>query len=541
MQTRVQPMAKPPVSLAAYLRRELYFFNLYRLLEAALLMLVLSGSLAGLYGDGPASPLGLPVAAAYLLFAIGMLLWCARQEDVQRPVLLGVGVDILLAAIALVLLPSAAPAIVMMLLFNVAAAAVLLPLRLAMAVALAAAVTLLIHTILMHAGPGADLGILAQRGLFSAAFVAAALLAWLLAQTTRDSHDLAERRGAELANLAELNELIIRRMRTGVLLVDGRSRVQLANEAALTLLDPGGDPGDIDLATTAPELAVRIQRWRDKKAVPDTPLQLGGEGTEVMPRLVPLRAGDDAALVFLDDASQLARRAESISLAAMGRFSASLAHEIRNPLAAIRYAAQLLEESPTLGASDRHLLQIVLQQCQRTDGIVHSVLGMARRERANPERLDLTRELRHFRREHLQVHPDQADVLTLLDMPATGVPAMVDSGHLHQVLTILVNNALSHGVVPGQPPRVRMQAGQGHGQAWIEITDRGPGIPPATVARLFQPFHTTSAHGTGLGLYIARELCRANQGHLEYRALPAGGSCFRISLPAGDTFKIVNP
>ena len=125
-------------------------------------------------------------------------------------------------------------------------------------------------------------------------------------------------------------------------------------------------------------------------------MQLSPDQPEVQPRFARLLADSETSLIFLDDATVVSRRAESLTLAALGRFSASLAHEIRNPLAAINYAVQLLEESRHIIDGDRRLLQIIHQQCQRTNGIVESVLGLARRERASPEHVDLNTFVRRF-------------------------------------------------------------------------------------------------------------------------------------------------
>jgi len=230
----------------------------------------------------------------------------------------------------------------------------------------------------------------------------------------------------------------------------------------------------------------------------------------------------------------VSRRAESLTLSAMGRFSASLAHEIRNPLAAINYAAQLLEESTDIGDTDRRLLQIINQQCQRTNGIVESVLGLARRERANPENVDLASFLRRFVLEYKQGLSLETDSVEPI-ISETSVHALVDPRHLHQILTVLVHNALKYGRVAEEPARVRLRVARQDRTAIIDVMDRGPGIPETVASQLFRPFFTTSEHGTGLGLYIARELCRANQARLEYVSVPAGGACFRLVLAGPHT------
>jgi two-component system sensor histidine kinase PilS (NtrC family) len=219
-----------------------------------------------------------------------------------------------------------------------------------------------------------------------------------------------------------------------------------------------------------------------------------------------------------------------MTLATLGRFSASLAHEIRNPLAAINYAVQLLEESPDIPTADRRLLEIIRQQGTRMNGIVENVLGLARREQAKPEHVDLAELARQFVDDYRQGHPLEGDTLGAVT-PKSAVPALVDPRQLHQVLTVLVYNALTYGRMPGEPARVSVRVAEdGSGQPLMEVLDRGPGIPDRVQSSLFRPFFTTSSHGTGLGLYIARELCRANQASLDYVAVPGGGACFRMRL-----------
>ena len=217
------------------------------------------------------------------------------------------------------------------------------------------------------------------------------------------------------------------------------------------------------------------------------------------------------------------------------RFSASLAHEIRNPLAAINYSVQLLEESPDLPEADRRLLEIIHTQCHRMNGIVQDILGLARRERSQPEALELGQFVRRFVDEYRASHPLERDILQAV-AERTAL-AMVDSRHLHQVLTILVQNALTYGRLPGEPAKVTVSVRSAPPGAppELNVIDRGPGIPAPVAAQIFTPFYTTSEHGTGLGLYIAQQLCEANQCSLSYQPVPGGGSCFRIVMPPGMT------
>ena len=513
-------------------RRELYFFGLYRLLEASILAALLFSPLSGLIGEPRASELGTAVGTFYLAFALVMLLLGRDDRRLVPMALIGVCVDILAAGAATYALPEATAGIAVMLLFNVSAAALLLPMRLGVGVSVAAALVLGIEYLISNLGGSTVSRPFAEMIMFAFTYLAVGYLSAQTGLRARSSEALADRRGVEVANLFEINELIIRRMRTGVLVVDGDNRIKLANEAATLLLGnaDSNDGAGLHLPDRAPELARRLHRWRASGKYDDTPMELMPDQAEVQPRFARLLAGSDLSLVFLDDATVVSRRAESLTLSALGRFSASLAHEIRNPLAAISYAVQLLEESDSIIAGDRRLLQIIHQQCQRTNGIVESVLGLARRERATPEHLELNAFVRRFVAEFRQNMSIETDSLETV-IGAREVPALIDSRHLHQIVTALVQNALTYGRLPGEPARVRIRVFQMDQHPKIDVLDRGTGVPDAVASRLFQPFYTTSEHGTGLGLYIARELARANQATLDYLAVPGGGGCFRIAMP----------
>jgi two-component system, NtrC family, sensor histidine kinase PilS len=518
------PRTPAPTSTESALRRELYFFTLYRGLEAGLLALVLF-SPVGLLIEAPRHlALGRTAAIVYLLAAV-LLFFAGRRGRMATQALVGVLVDIGAASLAIHALPASASGIALMLLFNIGAASLFLPLRYGLGAAALASGVLVVEFLWAAFTDGRNERAPAELAMFAVSFAAIATMTYLVGKQMRASQALAERRGVEVANLAEVSELIIRRMRTGVLLVGSDGHIRIANEAAVLLM---GDQGSGPLNQISSELAQRLHRWRRDGIADDTPLQLAPDLPEVVPRFTRLLADEDLALIFLDDTTLLSRKAESMTLATLGRFSASLAHEIRNPLAAISYATQLLEESRDIPEADRRLLEIIHQQTQRMNGIVQNVLGLARRERAQPEYLELVGFVRSFIEDYTTSHPLDGDTLQLKpEQPA--VPALVDANQLHQVLTALVYNALTYGRMPGQHARVTVRISNEHGPQ-IDVLDRGPGIPEGVAAQLFRPFFTTSGHGTGLGLYIARELCRANQATLEYLPLPGGGACFRVRL-----------
>ena len=530
------PTATASMSPRDAIRRELYLLTLYRILEASLLCLALFSPIGTLIGEPRHLLLGRAVAVIYLIVA-AILFWNGRTGPIRTQVLLGVAADVLAATLAMHALPGSAAGIAMMLLFNIGAAAFLLPLRLGIGCAVLAGLALGAEYMVSTIHDGGTQASLAELTMFAVSYLGMATLTNLIGRQMRATEALAERRGTQAASLAEVSELILRRMRTGVLLVDGdgAGTIKLANEAAMLQLGGLGE-GRRELAAIAPALAQRLQEWRHNGGGGEAQaLQLSSDQPEVLPRFARLLAGGDQTLVFLDDTSHVTRRAESLTLATLGRFSASLAHEIRNPLAAISYATQLLEESREIPETDRRLLEIIYQQTQRMNGIVENVLGLARRERAQPEHVELGEFVRHFVDDYHTSHPLESDTLDAI-APTKSLAAMVDRRQLQQAVTVLVHNALVYGRLPDEAARISLRAHTDDGgRPILDVVDRGPGIPDTVAAQLFRPFFTTSSHGTGLGLYIARELCQANEASLDYVPIPGGGACFRIRMPGART------
>jgi len=280
------------------------------------------------------------------------------------------------------------------------------------------------------------------------------------------------------------------------------------------------------------ELEKRLVHWRKHPEQRPEALSLYVGGPVVIPRFVSVTLNDLNYLVFLEDSRIFSGRADELQLANLGRLSASIAHEIRNPLAAISYAQQLLAESGTTSESDRRMLEIIGTQSKRLNGIIENILGLARRQTASPQTLELGSFLTRLVEEHLSTHPDDHALIHLQPSPVP-VNALFDRSHLHQIVTVLLTNALVYGHAPHVPPEIRIGVRMDGRTPVIDISDRGPGIPSNQREQLFTPFHTTSEHGTGLGLYIAKQLADANQAQLRYEAVLGGGSRFSLRLSDG--------
>jgi len=526
-------MPSSPKDISSLQHRELYFFALFRVLEAGILGIVAFTPLGQTMAD-IREPLLLKAAAAGYFVAALMLLWLSLDSDMRlrRQAALGLLLDLLVWGVALLAMDGGESGLAMFMIFNIGAGALVLTATASIGFAVVAALVLLGEYIFNRLLADGSARTAAEAIMYSVTYLGTALLCQQLRRQMSESEALASRRGEELASLSELNELVIRRMRTGVLVVDGTHRIRLSNEAAYGLLGSGTHHRR-DLLQVSEALHQSLWAWRGGHGEIPRAMTFFEGGPEVLPRFVALTQTDRLFLIFLEDSRIFSGRAEELTLFTLGRLSASIAHEIRNPLAAISYSTQLLEESPNLPDADRRLLEIILNQCTRMNGIVQNILGLARQERSQAESVELVAFTRSFVADYAESHPLETDVLRAVH-EGTRVVAMVDPQHLHQVLTVLVHNALTYGRNPGEPAQVTVAVHRDvtQGMPMIEVIDRGPGIPPRVVEQIFTAFFSTSDHGTGLGLYIARQLCEANQSALSYEPVPGGGSCFRVLLPA---------
>jgi len=525
-------MPPSPSDIASPQHRELYFFALFRVLEAGILGLVAFTPLGRTRAE-IREPLLLKMAASGYFAAALFLLWRSLDPDarLRRQAAAGMSLDLLVWSVALLSMVGGESGLAMFMVFNVGAGALILTPAASLGFAVAAASILLGEYFFNRLLADGSARTAAEATMFSITYMGTALLCQQLRRQMSESEALASRRGEELASLSELNELVIRRMRTGVLVVDGSHRIRLSNEAAWALLGSGTHHRR-DLSEVSETLHQSLWAWRRGRGEVPKAMTFFEGGPEVLPRFVALSLTDKLFLIFLDDSRVYSGRAEELTLFTLGRLSASIAHEIRNPLAAISYSTQLLQESEALPDTDRRLLEIIHSQTTRMNGIVQNVLGLARQERSQTESVELVAFTRTFVNDYAESHPLETDVLRAVH-EGTRVVALVDPEHLHRVLTVLVHNALTYGRQPGEPAQGTVAVHREVTQElpMIEVVDRGPGIPPKVVEQIFTAFFTTSEHGTGLGLYIARQLCEANQCTLSYESVPGGGSCFRIIMP----------
>lgn len=371
-----------------------------------------------------------------------------------------------------------------------------------------------------------------QVGLLGTAFFALAALAHQLSARARASEQLARQRGMDLANLAELNEYVIQHMQTGIVVVDRQLQIRLMNEAAWYQLGMPDAGRDHPLRTACAPLQQQLLDWLRHNAAPSTFRPVSG-GRDLQAQFTRLgEAGNLGVLIFLEDTAEVVERAQELKLASLGRLTASIAHEIRNPLGAISHAAQLLQESDTLTETDKRMADIVEQNARRVNEVIENILRLSRREPPHPKPIALDNWLADIAEAFLEARQMPARQLQI-DVDPAGTTVMADPTQMNQIINALCDNAVNH--FKGAPDKLRLRIAAGitaqSGGPYIEVIDNGPGIPAEVVAKIFEPFFTTRNDGTGLGLYIAKELSEANLIRLEYLAVPTGGAGFRLSFP----------
>lgn len=365
-----------------------------------------------------------------------------------------------------------------------------------------------------------------QAGMLGVTLFATAALAHTLARRIRASERLAQQRGIDLANMAQLTDYVIQHMQTGVLVADAEGKIRLSNATARQLLGLGTQPvTGATLTELAPVLQKQLLAWRSGDYQEAGLFEMPHSGQKVLPHFMSIGTGNDS-LVFLEDANAASQQVQQLKLASLGRLTASIAHEIRNPLGAISHAGELLGEAPALEAPDKRLLSIILEQSKRINAIVESVLRLGRRERSRPERLVLKPWLQRFLDEY-QRHADCSPGDIHLSIEPEDLAVTFDPIQLHQILWNLCLNGLRHAAA-APPPKLELRAGRDEQDTWLDVRDHGPGVAPEIAEHLFEPFFTTESKGTGLGLYLARELAECNRARLIYVPPPDGGARFRL-------------
>jgi two-component system sensor histidine kinase PilS (NtrC family) len=518
--------------------RVIGLLSLYRL-AVPLLLLAMQSFAAPAWGLAAARP-RLLFEACVTYFTAAVLLIIARRlqwSSLRIVALVNASVDVIAIGFILYASGGVASGLGILLLLPVFALTVLASRRDALLIAAVAALAVLVQQLFVGAAGGATPADYVTAGLLGVGLFAVALLAWLVAMRLRESEALVRRQEVDLANMAQLSQYIVQHLRESILVVDPHDRIRLINESAAQILGDEHAFPDALIGEASPRLLYLLESWRQgaagtesAAAPPIDPTFVAADGGRVFrAHFAPLGSSSPApVLIFLEDTSLIAEKVQQSKLAALGRLSASIAHEIRNPVGAMSHAGQLLAESPHLAEEDQRLTQIIRTNAQRVSGIIDNVQRLARREAARMERLSLrpwTEEFQEEFCETMQWPPERLHV----DAGGSDVEVRVDPDQLRQILWNLCDNAVRHASTERANGGIEIRYGRmvANARPFLEVADRGPGVAPEQAERIFEPFFS-GGRGTGLGLFLARELAQTNGATLLYEPRTGGGSIFRL-------------
>jgi two-component system, NtrC family, sensor histidine kinase PilS len=380
-----------------------------------------------------------------------------------------------------------------------------------------------------------------QAAIVGAGYFLLTAIGMLLGSTAADSERLAVSRSEDVRRFAQVNQMIISELPDGVLAIDADGNVLMSNPQARRWLtgDEAAMVGTQNIEDLSPTLG---QRWHSflqhGNTLDGTPITVNigprGEGETgiakskvLSPRFMPIDVQkNEGTIIFLEDIDQAQAEAQQIKLAALGRLSASIAHEIRNPLSAIKQAAQLISEELQDSEQAQALSKIIDKNTERIDRIIRDVSLLGRRDRGNPELLSvptLAKECIEELIPHISAHGG-------FQLAASSdVQVRVDRSHLEEMLNNLMSNAWRHSQKLKGSVRVAITSNVESQRAIIAVIDDGPGVPKNMADKIFEPFFSGS-NSTGLGLYLVRELAQANGGSVRLGQSTAGAR-FVLELP----------
>ena len=484
-------------------------------------------------------------AILYLCSFFGFTIGIQRQKpSLKTQVIIQTCVDIIAIISIMHACGGIKSGLGMLLIINISLSGLFLPKRITLLFAASTILTILAGQIYSHILIDDFHASFMQSGILGILIFAFAFMASNLSQRLRDTEQLADEQDRELKTITQLNEHIIHSMRTGIIVLSENGNVLMSNQAAEQLLGNVELHTNTSLKKVAPNLFKRFAEWQISDEIPQqTPIQQSHGLPDIQPGFSAIeknKNGLGKTLVFLEDASQLNQRFQQVKLASLGRLTASIAHEIRNPLAAIQYASQLLEES--IDQPDNlKLARIITKQTQRLNDVVKNVLQISRKQHSNPEVINLKQWLLQFKKEFCPTNGMKEQQINIKVQPET-ITILFDPEQLHQIFWNLCTNSINHSELDIYKLQIKFRGkiSEDNQQAYVEIIDNGQGINEAIAANIFEPFFTTSNEGTGLGLYIIKDIVENNRAKIKHVDQKNKGSCFRIYFMQADNKSITS-
>ena len=369
-----------------------------------------------------------------------------------------------------------------------------------------------------------------SAGLLGILIFATSITFHYLTKKVRLSDREAALQASYAKHLENLAQHIITRMRTGVIVIDGHNDIELINESAIQLLDlPQSTEFSYEHLSQLASLSELVEQWKENPVIGHFRYYQVNEGQNIRVNFAQLdKNGSIGTILYLEDYRAITQHAQQLKLASLGRLAASIAHEVRNPLGAISHAAQLMSESQTIAKGDKRLTEIILDNSGRVNQIIENTLAISSRKEPKPALLELRSWLGKFIVEYKTVNNCQIE----FSSEAETIMAKIDPVHLSQVLSNLIDNGIRYSKIATGIAKVVIRVGiSNNGDTpFIEVIDDGKGIAADKINQIYDPFYTSDEKGSGLGLYISKELCEINQATLHYNKTKADKSCFRIGL-----------
>src|ERR1700733_8486656 len=468
--------------------RVIGLLNLYRLLVP--LVLLAMQSFAGAdWGLVTARP-KLFVGACIAYFTAAVLLVIARRlhwSSLRIVALVNASVDALAIGFILYASGGSASGLGILLVLPVFALTVLADRRDALLIAAAAALAVLVQQVFVGLSDSAPTTDYMTAGVFGVVLFMVALATGPVANRLRQSEALVRRQEVDLANMAQLSQYIVQHLRESILVLDEQDRIRLINESAAQILGDQLAVPDALIGEACPRLLYLLESWRKS----------GAHGSSVAPE--PTFVAADGARIV----------------------RAHFAPPASNP-------GPVLAESPRLADEERRLTQIIRSNAERVSGIIDNVQRLSRRELAHLESLSLAGWSEEFREEFCETMQWQPERLVVSAM-SPDLEVRVDPDQLRQIVWNLCENALRHAIAANPDEKIEIRYGRmaSSERPFLEVADRGGGVASEHAERIFEPFYS-GGHGSGLGLFLARELAQANRATLLYEPRAGGGSIFRV-------------
>ncbi len=508
----------------------LQYFNIYRILLSAMFVVLIS------LGQLP-EPLGIYdvklfsyVGYSYLIIAVFLHILINRQFfRYNLQIALHAVIDIFMLSLMMYASNGLSSGFGMLIVIAVAGASILRAGKISILIAAIATLAVLGHEVYVQFSRFYHSVNYIHAGILGASFFFTAIIGNLLSARVKQTEALAEQQAIEINELARLNEHIVQRMQSGILVLNQKLDALLFNESAKALLkQKDSDTGKINHFIDQ-YLKKPIQDWIQDNTKSNVIVRIEESNIEMQASFIKLDSGQGyQLLVFLEDIALIRQKAQQLKLASLGRLAASIAHEVRNPLGAINHAGQLLKESDSISEEDKRLTDIINNHSVRVNGIIENVLDLGRRQQATLDEFELVKWLKQFVYELLSQLDLPNDVIKLKSYEVE-LKVKMDRSQLHQIMWNLCENALrySHTV-----PAIIIHCGEDleTKRTYIEIEDFGGGMNQEVQDQLFEPFFTTESQGTGLGLYLAKELCEANQVNLNLVSSTKSGTTFKLTF-----------